>query len=261
MLENTITKKYGDNLVVENASIALEEHKCHLLIGKNGSGKTTILKTLCGLIRKYKGSISKMNCFLLLDGDFYLSGKTGQENLEYILGKEEVEKSKRYIEYFKMGSFINNKVKTYSNGMKKKLGLVLAFSKNVDVVLLDEPTNSLDAATILDLKKLISEEKTTRTFLISSHDFVLRDSELVDHIFMIKDKVVSEKELLSNDYKVYKVRTNEDVSSNFEIIAEKGLYKYIKIYDLARDVKKLSNYGLVELIEVNYTDELYLEEE
>lgn len=261
MIENNITKQFGKNIVLEDASIALEENKCHLLIGKNGSGKTTVLKTLCGLIRKYSGSISKMSTFLLLDGDYFFPYKTGKENLEYLLNEKEMERTDVYIDYFKMNSYINRKVKTYSNGMKKKLGLVLTFSKEEDVILLDEPTNSLDSNTIFELKKLIKNEKKTRTFLIASHDYILRDTELIDHIFMIKDKRIIEKELMNNDYKVYKIRTKEKIPKTYEIIFEKGLYKYIKINDVDRDVKELTNYGLLEFTEVNYTDEVYLEEE
>lgn len=116
-----VSKNYKKKIILDNINIDFSK-ECNLIVGPNGCGKTTLFKIMAGLIKKYEGIISyKNDCSLLLDMKSYFLNETGMENLEYILNKEELDISKKYINSFGMKDYIDNKVQTYSNGMKKKI--------------------------------------------------------------------------------------------------------------------------------------------
>ena len=144
---NKIYKSFNKNIVLDN--IEFELSNCTLILGENGSGKTTLLKILSGITKKYEGSNEIGNeSSTLLDSSSLFFFKTGLENLDYFLDKEELANSNKYINLLKMDNYINKRVFKYSNGMKKKLGLVIALSRNKKYLLLDEPTNSLDIESV-----------------------------------------------------------------------------------------------------------------
>ena len=166
---NRISKKFGKKIILDD--ICFELSQCDFLIGENGSGKTTLLKILAGLIKKFDGNIDTENeSSLLLDSPCLYSLKTGFENLEFFLDDEELKNSKKYIELFQMNSYINTIVKKYSNGMKKKLSLVIALSKNKKV-LLGFSNNSISSIFSSDLK--YSPKYNTLVFSLNFFNSIL----------------------------------------------------------------------------------------
>lgn len=255
---NNITKFYNKNLILDNISFDLL--KCTLIVGENGSGKTTLFKILSNLIKKFEGDIDTNNdVSLLLDSPSLFNLKSGYSNLEYFLSNEELEKSKYYTKYFNMDNYINKIVKTYSNGMKKKLSIVIALSKNKKYLLLDEVTNSLDVNSIKLLIDLLIKEKNSRVIFLSSHDSKLLNINLIDEIFVLKNHKLYLKAISSIDYLYYKVKTIDKIDNTYEYVIENDYYLF-KINNKKIDnfSKYISKYNVLEMIKVDYFDDIYL---
>ena len=182
-----IVKRYGKFSAVDDISINVERGDIYALVGQNGAGKTTLLKLICGLTPPSGGEIglfgrnspaqlgaarSHMGTMIETPGFFpYLSAK---ENLEYYRiqrggkVKAKVEDALEFVGLDKTGG---KKFKSFSLGMKQRLGLALAIMDDPELLILDEPINGLDPMGIKEFRdvilKLNREKKTT--VLISSH--------------------------------------------------------------------------------------------
>ena len=182
-----IVKRYGKFSAVDDISISVERGDIYALVGQNGAGKTTLLKLICGLTPPSGGEIglfgrnspaqlgaarSHMGTMIETPGFFpYLSAK---ENLEYYRiqrggkVKAKVEDALEFVGLDKTGG---KKFKSFSLGMKQRLGLALAIMDDPELLILDEPINGLDPMGIKEFRdvilKLNREKKTT--VLISSH--------------------------------------------------------------------------------------------
>lgn len=257
---NKIYKSFNKNIVLDN--IEFELSNCTLILGENGSGKTTLLKILSGITKKYEGSNEIGNeSSTLLDSSSLFFFKTGLENLDYFLDKEELANSNKYINLLKMDNYINKRVFKYSNGMKKKLGLVIALSRNKKYLLLDEPTNSLDIESVELLKNILNEEKKNRKVIIASHDIKIFDDELIDSIFLIKNTKLYQKNVSEFKYTFYKVKTLDEIAnSDFEYELENG-YQIFKVNndELERFSELVSKYRVIEMIKIDYFDQRYME--
>jgi len=260
MSNNKITKSYNNKLVLDEANISFEKGTVNLILGKNGSGKTTLFKILYGLIQKYSGKISDTKYSLLVDNASYFNSKSGYENLKYFLTASELIKTEKYILLLDMNDYINLKVKTYSEGMKKKLGLVLVLSKNCEALLLDEPTNSLDIESVTILKTILKSLKGSETIIISSHDTSIFDSSLIDNIYMLKNKKFSVANKSKFNFLIYKVKTSRKITEDFDIVLNKDEYLYIKILpnEITKVAARLSKYGLLSFMPLDYLNELYI---
>lgn len=257
---NNITKRYGKNIVLDSVSINFVG--ATLIIGENGSGKTTLLKIIAGLIKKYDGNIDyKDNVSILLDQSALFDLKSGEENLLYYLNKDEYNKALKYIEAFNMLDYYKNMVRTYSNGMKKKLSIVMALSKDKDVYILDEPTNSLDIESIKILKDLLKEIKKDKTIIISSHDISIFDIDLIDSIYLLKNHDIISKSIEDFDYTIYKVKTLNGIKDNEYEYVMKDDCLYFKVpNNKIKDFSLyLSQFVILEMTPLNYLDSIYLE--
>jgi ABC-2 type transport system ATP-binding protein len=256
---NKITKRYGKQVVLDNIEFEINS-KCILIIGENGSGKTTLFKILSGLIKKYEGQIDlSSNVSYLPDSESLFLSKSGLDNLDYFLNKEELEKSKYYIDYFHMNEYISKRVRSYSNGMKKKLALTLALSRNKDYLILDEPTNSLDIESIELLKKEIKILKENKNIIISSHDVSIFDIDLIDTIYLIKNHKLYQKDLEEFNFSYYKIKTIDDIS-NLDYVKEEDGYYYFKVFNnnINNFSEMISKYKILEMIKIEYYNEIYV---
>lgn len=256
---NKITKRYGKQVVLDNIEFEINS-KCVLIIGENGSGKTTLFKILSGLIKRYEGQIDlSSNVSYLPDSESLFLSKSGLDNLDYFLNKEELEKSKYYIDYFHMNEYISKRVRSYSNGMKKKLALTLALSRNKDYLILDEPTNSLDIESIELLKKEIKILKENKNIIISSHDVSIFDIDLIDTIYLIKNHKLYQKDLEEFNFSYYKIKTIDDIS-NLDYVKEEDGYYYFKVFNnnIYNFSEMISKYKILEMIKIEYYNEIYV---
>ena len=179
-----LSKKYRKQIAVNKVSINIEKGNIYGLIGKNGAGKTTIMKMICGLIHPSEGEIelfenndldkgrSRIGCVIeqpALYGDM-----TAKENLKYytkLLGITDYDNIDKLLDLVGLRNIDKKKSKNFSLGMKQRLSIAISLLSNPDFLILDEPINGLDPSGIKEIRELILKLNTENeiTILISSH--------------------------------------------------------------------------------------------
>lgn len=194
-----VTKIIKKRTLVNNLSFDVQRGQVYGFLGPNGAGKTMTLRMIVGLIKPTKGTIeicghniqtdfvkalSEVGC-IIENPEFY-NYLTGYENLCHFMNMEKVvhpHHLEAIIDKVGMRHKIHDKVSTYSLGMKQRLGIAQALMKNPTLLILDEPTNGLDPAGIVEFRNLVHQLATEdqMTVLISSH--------LLSELQMICDEV------------------------------------------------------------------------
>lgn len=200
---NNLTKIIRNKLLVNNISFSIEEGEIVGLVGPNGSGKTTIMKMIVGLTKLSSGHVyingydiqknftkaikSVGSIIDFPDAYTYLSG---YDNLKIICNNFTSpfnNKIQEVIDLVNLQSSINNKVSTYSLGMRQRLGIASSLLNNPNLLILDEPTNGLDMYGILEFENLIKYlSKKKISILLSSHNFSLLQ-KICHRIIAIKE--------------------------------------------------------------------------
>lgn len=231
-----ISKKYRSNVVLDQINFTMDSNVTGL-IGKNGAGKTTMMKIMCKVIQNYSGTVSKKNgaeVGYLIEEPKYYKNRSGKYNIEYFTKVYTSNYDKEYInsllEQLGMNSYVNKKMRTYSMGMKQKLGLVIALARKPEYLILDEPTNGMDPDGSIEVLSIIRKlaESHGMKVLISSHK--LEDIEAVsdDIVFIDKGKLSNKEnvEQLSTEVTMSLVFNPEDIMfashviKNFDSSAE-----------------------------------------
>ncbi len=185
---NNITKKFHQQLALENVSLELTKGEIYGLIGRNGAGKTTLLKAITRLIDLTAGEVSLFGSQTssewtkqlqrtgtVIETPVAYDQLTAKQNLEYYCILRGIVDSKRIIketlELVDLADTGKKKYKNFSLGMKQKLGIAIAILSNPDFLILDEPINGLDPIAIADFRRLIKRlnKEKEMTILISSH--------------------------------------------------------------------------------------------
>lgn len=196
---DSYTKKYGENIVLNNINFELKEGIICGIIGRNGSGKTLLLKAICGLITATEGTVEVFGKSIGRDVDFpectgviietpgFLPNLTGMKNLEILAGLSgniDKNKIKEAISFVGLDPNDKKVVKKYSLGMKQRLGIAQAIMEDPKLIILDEPMNSLDETGVEDVRKYILKQKERGVSLIlTSHN--------KDDIELLCDRVYS----------------------------------------------------------------------
>lgn len=182
-IEN-VTKTFKENTVLNNVSINFEKGKIHGLIGRNGSGKTVLMKCICGFIPVTSGSITVRNKViskknmpenigLIIETPGFLPNYSGYRNLKFladISGKANKNAIIRSIESVGLDPHSKKHVGKYSLGMRQRLGLAQAIMEDPDLLILDEPMNGLDKDGVKDMRDyLLKLKEQGKTMLIASH--------------------------------------------------------------------------------------------
>ncbi len=189
-MENVIiikdaVKKFKDAVVLNNISVCFERGKVHGLIGRNGSGKTMLMKCICGLVPLTGGEISvngkvigkdtdiPKNVGVIIETPGFIPGYSAYSNLKFLaainnkIGKEEIRNA---IKSVGLNPDDKKNVGKYSLGMRQRLGLAQAIMENPDLLILDEPMNGLDKDGVKDMRKyLLDLKEQGKTILIASH--------------------------------------------------------------------------------------------
>ena len=257
---SNLKKHYGKNVVLEDLTYSIS-NSCTLILGDNGSGKTTLFKILGGIIKEYSGDIDvKDDVSLLLDEDCLFQFKSGIENIEYFLNKQEEVLALKYAKVFLMDDYISNKVKTYSSGMKKKLSLIISMARDKKTLLLDEPTNYLDVKSVDLLKQILIELKKEKQIIISSHDVAILDDILIDDIALLKNhKLIKiNRSIFAYDY--YMVKTINPIQKiSYEYFMDNDYYVFkVKKDDFNLFSKEMSEYIIKEMTPLSYFHPVYL---
>lgn len=196
-----LNKRFKSAIIAENISVHFE-NCTYGLLGRNGSGKTTLLRCITNIEKINSGSISYydengevvqnyLDNIGYLPQSFDIFGDlTSSEVLEFFANLKEYDISKEEIEqHLKSLNLLDkkdDKVKTLSGGMKRRLGIAQALVGNPDVLLLDEPTSGLDPEERLNFKNVIRAVKKDRCVVLSTH--IITDIEsLCDKIMVLSD--------------------------------------------------------------------------
>lgn len=180
------SKEIKGQMVLDNISLKMEKGRIYGFKGKNGSGKTMLMRAICGLIHPSSGTV-KIDGELLgtdisyprsvgaiIENPGFISGYTGFENLKALAEiKNQIsdEEIKFVMEQVGLSWKEDKKFRKYSLGMKQKLGIAAAIMEKPDLIVLDEPTNALDEESIENLRKILQKEKERGALIIvSCHD-------------------------------------------------------------------------------------------
>ncbi len=180
-----ISKKFKDKIVIDKVSLELPTGQIHGLIGRNGSGKTVLMKMIVGFLKPDNGIINVFGNTIGKDTDFaknigviietpgFLPFESGFSNLKYlasirgIISNEEI---KSAISSVGLNPDDKKHVGKYSLGMRQRLGLAQAIMENPDLLILDEPMNGLDKDGVRDMRQyLLNLKEQGKTILIASH--------------------------------------------------------------------------------------------
>lgn len=182
---NHVKKAYKGNVLYTDLNFSVERGESCAIVGVNGSGKSVLLKMICGLVRPDEGDITvggeklekgkfPKDIGVILDNAGFLPNETGLKNLSIIAGilrkvtKEELEETMRLV-----GLDPASKVKVgrYSLGMKQRLAIAQAVMEKPSLLILDEPFNAIDQQTVKDFRQLLGRLNTQEgvTILMTSH--------------------------------------------------------------------------------------------
>lgn len=266
---NNLTKQYNKNVVLDNVNITIKKGDIYGLIGRNGAGKTTLMKIITTLASPTSGTFELFNTCSendelfdnkkrvgsLIEYPAFYPNLSAYDNLKYytiqrgIVDKNQINK---VLELVNLTGTGKKKVKTFSLGMKQRLGIALAILNSPDFVILDEPINGLDPIGISELRdtfKKLSDNGIT--LLISSH--ILSELYLLANEFGFLEngkliKELSKEELDSECSKCLVIKTDD--SKKVSVLLEKELntnnYKVInneeiRVYDYTDDSDKVSD--------------------
>lgn len=183
-IEN-VTLEIKGKKILDNVSICFEDGKIHGLIGRNGSGKTVLIKCICGFMKPTSGTIRVNDKYIGKDVDFpsetgiiienprFINYYSGLKNLKFLasinnkIGEEQIRNVMK-----KVGLDPDNKIQVgkYSLGMRQRLGLAQAIMENPQLIILDEPMNGLDIEGVEDFREyLLDLKKQGKTIIIVSH--------------------------------------------------------------------------------------------
>ena len=197
-----VTKQYQNKIAVDRITLGLRPGVIGLL-GANGAGKTTLMRMICGILRPTNGTITfdgidvseedYRDVLGYLPQDFgYYPNFTGRKFLEYMATLKGIDRktAERKIDELLMlvnlTDVQNKKVKTYSGGMKQRLGIAQAVLNDPKILVLDEPTAGLDPKERVRFRNLIAELGNDRIVILSTH--IVSDVEqIANRILMIKE--------------------------------------------------------------------------
>ncbi len=210
-----VSKTIKNNVVLDKINIKLEKGKIYGLRGKNGSGKTMLFRAICGLINVDEGEIiidNKIigkdisfpeNLGVLIEYPGFLPNLTGFKNLKYladikrIISKKDIEVA---MEKVGLDPKDNRIYKKYSLGMKQRLGIAQAIMEDPDLIILDEPSNSLDLDGVKLINDIILEfKKQGKTILIANHDKEELENIADDILLMDRGKIIKNDDTGESD--------------------------------------------------------------
>lgn len=206
---NAASKYIRGNLILQNVDISLTGGKIYGLQGPNGSGKTMLMRLICGLMRPNKGAVyidgkqlHKELDFpgslgMLIENPAFLPQYTGVENLRLlaeIKGIAGIEDIRRTLLAVGLDPDDKRKYRKYSLGMKQRLGIAAAVMEKPELILLDEPTNALDDSGVEQICSLIRGERDRGALVIlACHDASILE-KLADEIYTVIDGRVTRKD-------------------------------------------------------------------
>ncbi|ECB9649056.1 ABC transporter ATP-binding protein [Listeria monocytogenes] len=229
-----VTKKIGQKNIVHDISFDIHKGEVFGLLGPNGAGKTTIIRSIVGLIRRsegtvfingknvdteYKAAISEVGA-IIENPEFYMY-MSGWANLKQFarMSQKNItdEHIREIVELVKLTGAIDQKVKTYSLGMRQRLGVAQALIHSPALLILDEPTNGLDPQGMAEFRTLIRDLATKGTSVLISSHLLSEIQQITDRFAIINKGVLTHTEkmsdLLKNHVAAYKLKVSDPVAT------------------------------------------------
>lgn len=200
------SKKIKEVQILTDVNLNVQKGEICGIIGRNGSGKTVLLKSICGFMPLTEGEILQNGKRIGTDTEFiedagfiienpsFLPMKSGYKNLKYLAAIRNLADEKRIRECLELVGLMEDAEKTvgkYSMGMRQRLGIAQAIMEDPSIIILDEPMNGLDNQGVEEMRTLFLKLKEEgKTFLIVSHN--REDIEMLcDHVYMMDHGVLS----------------------------------------------------------------------
>jgi ABC-2 type transport system ATP-binding protein len=253
-----LSKTYGELKAVDSLDFVVNAGEVYGLLGQNGAGKSTTIRMLLSLVEPQQGTINmfgkdlRSNRHLILsqlgamierpDLYKYLSAVENLSIFSALSGQKKTRKELvKHLERVGLAARASDKVKTFSQGMKQRLGIAVALVHDPQLIILDEPTNGLDPQGIADIRNLILRlsRDEGRTILVSSH--LLHEMELIADRMLIMDKG---KKLVEGSVR--------------ELLDPSAITLKFTITNLAAILETVRNSDIGHLIHETQDDELYL---
>lgn len=244
-----LCKSYRNFTALDNIDMTVYRGDVYGLIGRNGAGKTTVMKIITGLTEKSGGEFEifskrgsaveseKRRIGCLIENPAFFGGLTAYQNLKYYALQKGITDLKQIDEALSLVGLTevkNKKFRKFSLGMKQRLGIAFAMLDNPDLIILDEPINGLDPIGISELRETFRKLNTERgvTFIISSH--ILSELYLTANRFLIIDhgkvlKEITKDELDLECMRCVAVKTS-DTKGAVTVIEKLGITDY-KVID------------------------------
>ena len=273
-----LNKKYGKQIVVNNVDLHIEQGEIYGLLGRNGAGKTTIMKMILGLVSITSGEINVFGQKLkgneqqiyprigaIIETPGFYPNLTGTENLRIfakLRGMTRKDCIKHALDL--VGLSYNDKklFSEYSLGMKQRLGIANAVMHEPELLILDEPTNGLDPIGIVEMREFIRDlcKKNGITILISSH--ILTEIEqladtigIIDHGILLEESSYKDLQKKNRKYILLKVSST---SNAIRVLEQKmGIHDYevendtmLRIYEIDRNMGEINKLLITNNIEV-----------
>ncbi len=248
-----LTKKYGDNIAVDNLSFTVEKGKIYGFLGPNGAGKTTTMNMITGCLAASEGQIlidghdifdepvlAKKHIGYLPELPPVYPDMTPYEYLRFVaeakrIPRNEIEEQVQYaMTVTQLHDVKNRLIANLSKGYKQRVGIAQATLGNPDVIILDEPTVGLDPKQIIEIRSLIKQLGEVCTVILSSH-ILSEISAVCEHVM-----VISHGRLVAND-SIENMSRYLDDSDNINMIV-RGNENKIKM--LLNDIEEIKEYTI-----------------
>ncbi len=276
-IEN-LKKSYGKKLVLDVENLQFSKGESVGVFGANGSGKSTLIKCLTGLL-PYEGKIyidgkdiakdpsPLRDVGILVEDPALYKTMTGRQNIKCFC--EDTSNLERYAKILDVQDILDKRAKSYSLGMRQKIGILLACVKGKKVVILDEPFNCLDIISIEKAVDLIVQCRSDgATVVLTSHQLEISQNAISTY-YLIKDRKIFDFQRQDSECKAYLVEfTNKDIAGTvYEQLSAKSVdcelrentikIKNNEVYSLLGDLKQLSNVKKIEDVS-NSVKEAYI---
>lgn len=225
-----VSKYYQKQAAIKDINLEIQQGEIIGIAGPNGAGKTTLLKIISGLTPNYQGSLTlyqskntkelltaRQQLGALIEGPAFFPNLTAKQNLKYFAMQRNTTEEGRIdevLDLVHLSHTANKKFKSFSLGMKQRLGIALALIHRPKLLILDEPINGLDPEGIIQLRHLFKSlsENSQTTLIISSH--ILSELESIATRFLIIDQgqmieQFTHSELMERKKPVINIQTND----------------------------------------------------
>ena len=257
-----LCKKFGDHSVIQNVSMHVPKGQIYGLLGRNGAGKTTIMKMVLGLVKKDSGSVTLFNQEMagyqsgiyarigsMIESPGFYSNLTATENLSVfarLRGKVEGDKIRDALGVVGLPYQDKKIFSKYSLGMKQRLAIANTIVNDPELLILDEPTNGLDPIGIAEMRTLIRKlsHEYGKTILISSHQLSEME-QLVDWVGIIHEGRMLE------ECSYQRLKENEHSYIRLVVKEPEEVCKYLKEY-LSIEKFIRSDASVIEICDLKY---------